>query len=55
MSDPSSPMAPASRGRLPVGRLLLFGLVLLVGLGLFIALARRTPTMATPVGFEQLP
>jgi len=48
-------MAPASRGRPPVGRLLLLGLVLLVGLGLFIALARRTPSVVTPVGSEQQP
>lgn len=41
--------APATRGRTPLGRLFLLGLVVLAGLGLFLALARRTPVLVTPV------
>lgn len=48
MSDASAP-----NGRPPIGRLLLLGLIVAVGLGLFFAFGRSTPTIVTPVGVEE--
>ncbi|HEY9382455.1 MAG TPA: hypothetical protein VIP80_02975 [Gemmatimonadales bacterium] len=41
--------------RLPVARLLLLAALVLSGLGLFLALARRTPIVAQPAGLETRP
>ena len=43
------PDAPASHTRLPIARLTLLGLLILIGLGLFFTLGRRTPVVAAPV------
>jgi hypothetical protein len=47
MTDPS-----ASKARSPVGRLAILTLVVLIGLGLFFLLARRTPVVVRPVESE---
>ncbi|HEV8150381.1 MAG TPA: hypothetical protein VGP61_09395 [Gemmatimonadales bacterium] len=41
--------------RLPLARLILLGLVILAGLGLFLALSRRTPVVVQPAGTESRP
>lgn len=47
--------APATPSRPSTSRLVLLGLVVLTGLGLFFALARRTPAVVTPAGIEAAP
>ena len=47
--------APATNARLPVARLIILGLVLLIGLGLFFVLGRRTPAMVNPASTEVQP
>jgi len=47
--------APTSNAKLPVARLIILGLVLLAGLGLFFVLGPRTPTMVTPASTEVQP
>ncbi|HEV8356302.1 MAG TPA: hypothetical protein VGQ17_05975 [Gemmatimonadales bacterium] len=42
------PDASASHPRLPILRLVILALVILVGLGLFFTLGRRTPAVVTP-------
>lgn len=41
--------------RLPIARLVLLALVVLAGLGLFLALSRGTPVVVHPVGTEIRP
>jgi len=41
--------------RLPVARLLLLAALVLTGLGLFLALSRRTPVVTQPAGLEARP
>jgi hypothetical protein len=40
--------APSSHHQLPIVRLVILVLVILVGLGLFFTLGRRTPVVVTP-------
>lgn len=47
--------APASNAKLPVARLIILGLLLLVGLGLFFVLGPRTPSLVNPVTTEAQP
>jgi hypothetical protein len=47
--------APATNARLPLGRLIILGLVLLIGLGLFFVLGPRTPVMVNPSSSEVQP
>jgi hypothetical protein len=47
--------APATNTRLPVARLIILGLVLLIGLGLFFVLGPRTPVMVNPSSSEVQP
>jgi hypothetical protein len=47
--------APATNARLPVARLIILGLVLLIGLGLFFVLGPRTAPMVTPANSEVQP
>ena len=47
MSDPAAPH-PKS----PVGRLIVLSVVILLGLALFFALARKTPVVARPADSE---
>lgn len=47
--------APVTRGTLPVARLVVLGLVVLVGLALFLLLSRDTPVVVEPVGIETRP
>jgi hypothetical protein len=49
------PDAPVSNAKLPVGRLIILGLLLLLGLGLFFVLGPRTPTMVNPATTEVQP
>ena len=41
--------------RLPIARLVLLALVVLTGLGLFLAFSRGTPVVVQPVGAEGRP
>jgi hypothetical protein len=47
--------APETPTRAPIGRLVLLGLVVLTGLGLFFVLGRNTPAVVTPAGVELAP
>src|SRR5206468_5447243 len=53
---PRSPQHPGKlMRRLPLARLILLGLLILAGLGLFLALAHRTPVVVQPAGTESRP
>jgi hypothetical protein len=41
--------------RLPFNRLIVLGLLVLTGLGLFLALSGRTPVVVQPAGLESRP